>query len=104
LGSDALGKLGKPAEKVGEEAASQMLHSLEQFAPIDRFLSDQLIIYAALADGESEIKVTELTLHTLTCIELCKKLLGTTFEIHGRIGETSHIICNGIGICNKNIF
>ncbi|MFC1507142.1 RNA 3'-terminal phosphate cyclase [Thermoproteota archaeon] len=104
LGSDALGKLGKPAEKVGEEAASQMLHSLEQSAPIDRFLSDQLIIYAALADDKSEIKVTELTLHTLTCIELCKQLLGTTFEIHGRIGEPSHIICNGIGVCNKNIF
>jgi RNA 3'-terminal phosphate cyclase (ATP) len=81
-----------------------MLHNLEQSAPIDRFLSDQLIIYAALADDKSEIKVTELTLHTLTCIELCKKLLGTTFEIHGRIGEPSHITCNGIGVCNKNIF
>ena len=104
LGSDALGKLGKPAEKVGEEAASQMLHNLEQSAPIDRFLSDQLIIYAALADDKSELKVTELTLHTLTCIELCKQLLGTTFEIHGQIGEPAHIICNGIGVCNKNIF
>jgi RNA 3'-terminal phosphate cyclase (ATP) len=103
LGSDALGKLGKTAEKVGEEAASHMLNNLEQSSPIDRFLSDQLIIYNALADGKSEMKVAQLTLHTLTCIELCKQLLGAVFQIDGRIDEPSYITCSGIGISNKNI-
>ncbi|WP_455368458.1 RNA 3'-terminal phosphate cyclase [[Eubacterium] cellulosolvens] len=103
LGSDALGKLGTPAEKIGEEAASHLLNIFKQSAPIDEFLSDQLIIYAALADGKSEMKVAQLTLHTLTCIELCKKLLGNTFQIDGRIGEPSHITCNGISVSNKYI-
>ena len=103
LGSDALGKIGKPAEKVGEEAASNMLNNLELSSPIDQFLSDQLIVYTSLAGGKSEMKVAQLTLHTLTCIELCKKMLGATFQIDGRIDEPSYITCSGIGISNKNI-
>ena len=102
LGGDALGKLGKPAEEVGEEAASNLLQNLRSLAPVDKHLGDQLIVYASLAEGQSNIRVSELTLHALTCMELCKILLGVKFEVRGRQGEPAEIACTGAGIVNKD--
>jgi len=100
LGSDNLGEIGKPAEKVGEEAARKLLEEIESGATVDRHLADQLIVYMALAEGESVIKVNELTMHTLTCIELSKKLLPqTSFEVVKGRPET--IVCRGAGLRNK---
>ena len=103
LGGDALGKLGKPAEKVGEEAASALLQSLQRSAPVDKHLGDQLIVYAGLAEGSSRIRVSELTLHTLTCIEICKILLGVDFTVEGRMGEPAQLSCDGAGIVNRDV-
>lgn len=100
LGSDNLGEIGKPAEKVGEEAARKLLEEIESGATVDRHLADQLIVYMALAEGESVIKVNELTMHTLTCIELSKKLLPqTSFKVVKGRPET--IVCRGVGLRNK---
>jgi len=103
LGGDALGKLGRPAEKVGEEAASNLLEGLRRSAPVDKHLGDQLMVYASLAEGQSRVRVSELTMHTLTCIELCKILLGVSFEIEGKLGEPATVACTGAGITNKAI-
>ncbi|MEK6909460.1 MAG: RNA 3'-terminal phosphate cyclase, partial [Candidatus Aenigmatarchaeota archaeon] len=43
LGSDTIGKLGKPAEKVGEECAQELIKSLESGAALDKWMSDQII-------------------------------------------------------------
>jgi RNA 3'-terminal phosphate cyclase (ATP) len=100
LGSDSLGEVGKPAEKVGEEAARKLLEEIESGATVDRHLADQLIVYIALAEGESIIKVSELTLHALTCIELSKKLLPqASFEVVE--GRPKTIVCKGVGLKNK---
>jgi len=100
LGSDNLGEVGKPAEKVGEEAAKKLLEEIESGATVDRHLADQLIVYMALAEGESVIKVSELTMHTLTCIELSKKLLPqTSFEVIE--GRPKTVVCRGVGLRNK---
>ncbi len=100
LGSDSLGEVGKPAEKVGEEAAKKLLDEIEGGATVDRHLADQLIVYMALADGESVVKVSELTMHALTCIELSKKLLPqASFEVTGERPKT--VLCRGVGLKNK---
>jgi len=100
LGSDSLGEVGKPAEKVGEEAAVRLLEEIEVRATVDRHMADQLIVYMTLAEGESIIKVRELSMHTLTCIELSKKLMPeVSFEI--REDKAKVIVCKGIGLKNK---
>jgi len=100
LGSDNLGEVGKPAERVGEEAAKKLLEEVEGGATVDRHLADQLIIYMALAEGESLIKVSELTMHALTCIELSKKLLPqVSFEVIEERPKT--IVCRGSGLKNR---
>jgi len=100
LGADSLGELGKPAEKVGTEAAEELLRQLVTEAPVDRHLADQLIVYMSLADGRSTIRTGELTLHALTCIRLSEKMVGARFKIDGEEGESSTITCEGIGLKN----
>ncbi|MEM4577029.1 MAG: RNA 3'-terminal phosphate cyclase [Candidatus Nezhaarchaeales archaeon] len=100
LGSDSLGEVGKPAEKVGEEAARKLLEEIKGGATVDRHLADQLIVYMTLASGVSIIKTSELTMHTLTCIELSKRLVPeASFEV--REGKPVTIICRGVGFKNK---
>ncbi len=101
LGSDNLGRLGVPAEKVAEDAANDLLKQIDSEAPVDRHLGDQLVIWASLADGVSEYRVSELTLHTLTSIELCKILSGAEAEVLGKLGEPATVKIKGIGLRRK---
>ncbi|RLF18706.1 MAG: RNA 3'-phosphate cyclase [Thermoprotei archaeon] len=102
IGSDALGEKGKPAEKVGEEAARNLVKQLATGASVDRHMGDQVLIYMALAEGLSKIKVGELTLHALTCIELLKRLLKVDIEVEGKLGEPATITCRGIGMRRRS--
>ena len=95
LGSDSLGELGKPAEQVGWEAASNLINQLAAASPVDKFLGDQLIIYMALASGPSTIRVSELTLHTLTCMAVSKIIAGVSFNVTGSQGKPATITCGG---------
>ncbi|MFQ6123060.1 MAG: RNA 3'-terminal phosphate cyclase [Candidatus Heimdallarchaeota archaeon] len=97
IGADSLGERGKKAEHVGEEAARQFISQLQRNKPIDKHLSDQLIVWMALADGVSRIGCTELTLHAITAIELCETIAGAEFNVIGRLGEPVTIECHGAG-------
>ncbi len=101
VGSDSLGEVGKPAERVGWEAASTLIKQLATSSPVDKFLGDQLVIYMALASGCSTIKVSELTLHTITCIAVSETITGASFKVVGSRGEPAKIDCQGIGLTNR---
>lgn len=80
VGGSSLGERGKRAEIVGKEAARELLFHLEKDAPLDRFLSDQIIPYLALA-GDSQVKVAQITPHTLTNIHVAEKITGVRFQM-----------------------
>ena len=101
IGADCLGELGKPAEKVGLEAASSLYEQLVREAMVDFHLADQLIIWISLAEGVSTFYTAKLTLHTLTSIEVCKQILGAKFKVEGELGKPATITCEGIGLKNK---
>ncbi len=75
LGGDALGAKGKPAEKVGEEAAQKLVEDLDTGKALDRHASDMLIPLLALACGESMVGGARMTLHAYTNIEIVKMLV-----------------------------
>lgn len=100
LGSDSLGEIGKTAERVGQEAAEPLCRRLKAGAPVDMHLGDQLIVYMALADGRSEIRVEELTSHTLSCIHVSKIIVGADFEVSSERGGAATIKCDGVGLEN----
>lgn len=95
LAADSLGELGKSAERVGEEAAKALLHLVEEKAPVDTHLGDQLIIYMALAEGNSKIRISELTPHIESCIYVCERFFGRLFTLTSEAGRPSTITCKG---------
>ncbi|MBN1940964.1 MAG: RNA 3'-terminal phosphate cyclase, partial [Candidatus Diapherotrites archaeon] len=96
LGTNALGKKGKPAEEVGLEAANQMLWELQAEKPVDSHLADQLLLFMALAKGKSEIATTEFTSHCATNIKIIEEFLPCKFEIEGEHGKSAKISVNGV--------
>jgi RNA 3'-terminal phosphate cyclase (ATP) len=90
LGAVSLGKPGKRAEKVGSEAAMELLGFIESGSPIDRYMGDQIIPYMALT-GDSRVRTCELTLHAETNILLSEKITGRRFRVEGERGGPATI-------------
>jgi RNA 3'-terminal phosphate cyclase (ATP) len=103
LGGDALGAPRKPAEEVGKEAAQNLLKELKPKMPVDSHTGDQLIPIIALAKGISTIKVSQLTLHTETCIKVSEIIMGAKFNVKGELNQPAEITCQGIGLENPLI-
>jgi len=91
LGADAIGEVRVTAEKVGARAAELLLEEMDSQATCDRFASDQLIPFMALA-GDSTIIVRDITSHTRTNIELVNMFLGKRFEIEKLATGEGYII------------
>jgi RNA 3'-terminal phosphate cyclase (ATP) len=63
-GSAALGRIGLPAEKVGEAAARGLLDEMCEGGETDRYLGDQLLLYLGRYGGS--YTCGQLTLHART--------------------------------------
>lgn len=102
LGGSAVGSNKVPAEKTGRDAADCLLESIECGGCVDRFIQDQMIIFMALAEGESRLVTGPLTLHTETAIHIATVMTGATFRIESCQNNRAWlIICQGVGYENK---
>ena len=81
-GFSALGERGKPAERVGEEAAQKFLEFHASNECVDEHLGDQLVPLMALAQGKSSI-LTAKTEHLLSNVAACEKFLPAKFSLDG---------------------
>ena len=75
-GASSLGEIGKPAEKVAQEACAALSSELAGGASVDAHLADQLLIYAALADGKTGFTSSELSPHLSTNAEVLRTMTG----------------------------
>jgi len=103
MGESALGERGKPAERVGAEAASSLLEQLNSQTAVDLHTADNLIIWCSLATGDSAYTTSSLTMHTLTAIELAKIFTNARFNVEGRPIGAARIQCNGMGLSNPSM-
>ncbi|MDI6883104.1 MAG: RNA 3'-terminal phosphate cyclase [Patescibacteria group bacterium] len=92
IGADNLGKLGKSAEEVGKECALSFLKEEKSGAPLDKFLSDQILPYLALAEGKSQVRVSQITDHAKTNIWVIEQFLNGKFEINPQTKDS------GVGV------
>jgi len=92
IGADMSGKIGRSSEKIGHYVAKTLLEDLNSGATVDRFLSDQLIIYAALANGTSEYIIPGITDHIESNLWLVEKIIGAKTTIDGK-----HLKIEGVG-------
>jgi len=97
LGSSRLGERGLKAEIVGQEAAEELVESLERGACLDKYMADQILPFLALADGKSSILVEGATEHVVTNVKVIERMLPVKFRVEGNT-----ISVNGIGWKRKD--
>jgi len=73
LGASSLGERGKPAEKVGKEAARALQMEIDGQGSTDVFASDQLLPYIALGGGSYSAR--KLTNHARTNVNIINKFM-----------------------------
>ncbi len=100
LGADSLGERGKPAEEVGVEAGSRLVEEVESGMFLDRHMGDMIVPYLALADGLSEVSVSEVTQHTLTNVTVAELVAGVHFQVHGSLGKPGILRVKGLGLAS----
>jgi RNA 3'-phosphate cyclase len=83
----ALGELGKPAERVADEAIDALVPFLESEGCIDRHLADQLLLPLAFASGISRLKTEQVTNHLLTNAKVIMEFLPARIDISAPVGS-----------------
>lgn len=90
-GFSALGRRGKRAEEVADEAVDRLIGHIDSGKCVDPYLGDQLIPFGALAKGKSSFTVSRITRHLLTNIWVVKQFLQVKVEVEGREGEQGRV-------------
>jgi RNA 3'-terminal phosphate cyclase (ATP) len=85
LGADCAGAPRRPAERIGAYAANALLADLASGATLDRHASDQIIPFAALAEGESRFRVPRRTEHMDSGAWLAAEFLGARVSVEDRL-------------------
>jgi len=81
IGADRAGEPRRTSEDIGRYVARSLVEDLVTGATVDRYLADQPIFYAALADGVSEYRIPRLTEHVETNLWLVESVLGAKTEV-----------------------
>jgi RNA 3'-terminal phosphate cyclase (ATP) len=63
FGADRAGRYGRNSEAIGQFVSASFLEDLRSGATVDRFLADQLVLFAALAGGRSTYITPRRTMH-----------------------------------------
>ncbi|MEE8619384.1 MAG: RNA 3'-terminal phosphate cyclase [Dehalococcoidales bacterium] len=85
IGADRAGEPRRTSEDIGRYVAGNLTEDLATGATVDRYLADQLIFYAALADGISEYRIPRLTEHVETNLWLVETILGAKTEVDANL-------------------
>jgi RNA 3'-terminal phosphate cyclase (ATP) len=85
-GAYVLGEKGKRAEAVAKEALDQLNAEKDQ---VDLHLADQLLVYAALAEGPTRYGTSSISEHLKTNAYVISKFLDRRIDIKGNTIEVS---------------
>ncbi|MFH1486918.1 MAG: RNA 3'-terminal phosphate cyclase [Chloroflexota bacterium] len=91
LGADRAGRRGRSSEEIGRFVAEALLEDIDSGAAVDRHVADQLILHAALADGESQYIIPRMTDHVETNLWLVEQF-GAEVQVRDNL-----IAIRGIG-------
>lgn len=82
-----LGELGKPAERVADEAVDALADFLATNGAIDQFLADQLLLPLCLAQEESLFRTSKITQHLLTNANIIQEFQIASIEVDGELNQ-----------------
>ncbi len=103
LGGDSLGERGQPAEVVGEDTATKLVEEIGSGAFLDRHMGDMIVPYAALAEGVSDLSVSQITLHTLTNVKVAEQVAGVHFDSLPQVGMPGRLRVKGLGLRREEL-
>lgn len=92
IGADRAGAPGRRSENIGKYVARQLLEDLRTGATIDRYASDQIIPWAALAAGESRFRIPRVSEHVESNAWLSREFLGADVRAEGH-----ELVVKGVG-------
>ena len=81
LGADALGERGTPAEQVGRKAAEMLATEIAAGVDVDERMVDQILPYAALANGTLSFTCRKVSEHARTEMWLIGQFADVQFEV-----------------------
>jgi len=84
LGADQAGRVGRRSESMARFVVKAFLEDWRSGAAVDRHLADQLVLFAALASGESRYRIPMVTDHVATNLWLVEALLGAKTNLDDR--------------------
>jgi RNA 3'-terminal phosphate cyclase (ATP) len=103
LGGDSLGERGLPAEAVGEAAAGKLLDEIASRAFLDRHMGDMIVPYVALAEGVSELSISQVTLHTSTNVKVAEQVAQVRFDPLSALGMPGLLRVKGLGLKHEEV-
>ena len=93
LGADRAGAVRRSSEAIGRFVAEALLADLATGATVDRHVADQLVLFAALAEGTSQYRVPSPTAHLQSNLWLISQ-----FGVQGRC-RAPQVVIEGLGVC-----
>lgn len=84
IGADGAGALRRTSEYIGRNVAQRLIEDVASGAAVDRFLADQLVLFAALGDSTSRYRIPRLTEHVETNLWLVETVLGARTRVDER--------------------
>ncbi|MCX5834125.1 MAG: RNA 3'-terminal phosphate cyclase [Deltaproteobacteria bacterium] len=95
IGADRAGKPGRRSEIIAEFVVRSLFEDLSTGATVDRHLADQIILFAALADGGSTYRIPFLTDHIRSNLWLVEKILDARTSLEDRILHVEGVAFSG---------
>ena len=93
----SLGELGKPAERVADEAIESLMEYLISGSAVDQYLADQLLVPLSFAVQKSEFSTSKITSHLMTNAEIIRKFLDISIDIEGELGKPGKVTLEPFG-------
>jgi RNA 3'-terminal phosphate cyclase (ATP) len=94
-GFTSLGRRGKPAEHVADDACHDFLRYYRSEAALDQHLADQIILPLALAEGPSSFTTCRITKHLLTNAWIVERHLDRRVSVDGEQGRAGKVSISG---------
>jgi len=91
-GFTAYGRKGLPSERVAEAACEELLAHHRSGAPVDPYLTDQLVLPMALAEGASQVRTSQVSQHLLTNAWVVRKFLARDIRVEGEPGTPGTLV------------
>lgn len=97
LGAGEVAERGVPAERLGQLAGQALAQDLRCGATLDVHAADQLLVFMALAEGESAFRAARVSSHASTAMWLLERMTGARFAVR----EAATGVLVSVGPCHR---